>query len=179
MDNLLETIASGGHVFVANSDHLPVGKIDIVIHANGAWSYQGSRFERAKMVQLLSRYLVKNEDSYFLLAPEQRLKITVEDLPFTIQTVDRVVNDGQQKIIMHSNCGEQFELGSKHSLQLLPMLAAKELLPALHIRNGLFARVVRSAYYHLLEWAVEVDAGNGKKALAIQLENNHYILGYL
>ena len=63
---------------------LPVGRIDIVVRADGRWEYCGSPFTRQSMVQLLASHLLLRDGDYCLVAPEQLLKITVEDCPFLI-----------------------------------------------------------------------------------------------
>ena len=58
------------------------GTIDIRIAADGTWYHEGAAFERLSLVKLFSTILRKDDDGYFLVTPQERLAIVVEDVPF-------------------------------------------------------------------------------------------------
>ena len=64
--------------------HHIVEKWDLTIKADGQWYYQGSIFKRMALVKLLASVLKKEQDEYFLVTPVEKIKITVEDVPFVI-----------------------------------------------------------------------------------------------
>jgi len=186
---MLEQLFNSTHLdstAFANADSLPLGKIDITITSSGEWLYEGSKFKRRSMVKLLADKLYTQDGEYYLLAPEQRLKIRVDDLPFTVVNVDRQERNGVAVIVATTNCEEKLTLGVDHPLVLLPMAASKgengaddELLPALLVRNGLYARFSRPAYYHLVDWAKQVPPsdGDGANELALYSDGQRFVMG--
>ena len=60
------------------------GEMDLQIKANGDWFYAGTTFKRPALVKLLSSVLKKEQDEYFLVTPVEKIKITVDDVPFVL-----------------------------------------------------------------------------------------------
>jgi hypothetical protein len=183
LEQLLET-AGPTLDDLARAASLPLGKIDITIKANGDWHYQGSVFERRSIVKLLARKLYRENNEYYLIAPEQRLKIQVEDLPFVVVAVDRVEKNNMPVITATTNCGEALSLGVENPLVLLPLKHKpknNELLPAVRVRNELYARILRSAYYHLADWAEAMPLSADKSTrneLVIRSGGECFVIGY-
>ncbi|MBT8138208.1 MAG: DUF1285 domain-containing protein [Gammaproteobacteria bacterium] len=142
------------------------GRIDITIHSSGAWSYRGTPIERPEMVKLFASQLICDGGHYYLRAPEQLLRIRVEDLPFLVVQLD-IDGDGeqqrpeQQELSIVTNCGDKLCVGEAHPLVLLPKASAEfenaagasQALPAVLVRDGLYARFSRNTYYQLIERA--------------------------
>ena len=58
--------------------------IDMRIARNGDWFYKGSVISRKRMVKLFSTVLRVDDDGHtYLVTPHEKLKISVEDAPFT------------------------------------------------------------------------------------------------
>ncbi len=158
-------------------DALPQGRIAITIHADGRWSYRGSDFGRLEMVQLFAQCLILREQEYFLIAPEQLLKITVEDLPFIV--TGAVWNLKRTILTLKSNLGDCVDIGPEHPLQLAKLPGNEEqLIPCIEIRGGLRARLSRSCFYQLVDWSKEVKI-NGRTALQISSGGIEHLLGYI
>jgi len=138
---------------------LKLGKMAIRIHSDGHWSFKGSAFERPEMVALLAKSLVFFKGDYYLIAPEQLLKITVDDLPFLITRIDQSAD--KKTLVATSNLGEQVTLGANHPLVMscLPnsngfsytIEASAIEVPTVEIREGLSARFSRACFYELIE----------------------------
>jgi len=179
--------ASPDSTTFSNAASLPLGKIDITITSSGEWLYEGSKFKRRSMVKLLADKLYTLDGEYYLLAPEQRLKIRVDDLPFTVTEVDRQERNGVAVIVATTNCEENLMLGVDHPLVLLPKGASKgvsgadtDLLPALFVRNGLYARFSRPAYYHLVGWAKQEPLSASDVSayeLALYSDGERFVMG--
>ncbi|MGB5324839.1 MAG: DUF1285 domain-containing protein [Pseudomonadales bacterium] len=146
------------------------GRIDITIHRNGEWSYGGTPIARREMVALFARQLLVKDGHYYLDAPEQLLRIEVEDLPFTIVGL-QVEGEGYKQLLeVVTNCDERIAIGAEHPLVLLPMpgvadkgsmgSAKEESLPAVLVRDGLYARFSRNCYYQLASLANEIEVDN-------------------
>ena len=69
------------------------GEMDLVIRADGVWMHEGSPIGRPQLVRLLATVLRKDPDGYYLVTPVEKLKITVEDVPFRAVRVDRDGDD--------------------------------------------------------------------------------------
>lgn len=136
------------------------GEIDIVINRNGEWLYQGEPMARHAVVQLLSSILRKDEDDYFLVTPHEKLKITVEDVPFVVQMMDVETVESskrQQKIHFSTQIGDCFTLSPDHALKVV-YNDRNEPAPYVHVRAGMYARLNRSVYYQLVDLLEEPDA---------------------
>ena len=138
------------------------GEIDIVINRQGEWLYQGEPMVRHSVVQLLSSILRKDDDDYFLVTPHEKLKITVEDVPFIVQMMD-VENEPEsaagkkQRIHFSTQVGDCFTLSPEHALTVC-YNEREEPAPYVHVRAGMYARLNRSVYYELVDHLAERDA---------------------
>ncbi len=172
---------------------LKPGKIAITIHSDGSWSYKGSMFDRPSMVVLLAKSLIYIDQRYYLIAPEQLLEISVEDLPFTIVSVERGVESGSENraIILCNNLGERFELGenpSGNSEQLIELddgswglspLPGEDLeIPHVVLYRCLKARLSRSCFYQLVDWSEPIEM-EGRSAMCVFSNGVSYMLGYV
>ena len=53
------------------------GDMDLVIRENGQWVHQGRLITRQEMVDLFAALLRRDGDSYYLVSPVEKLKITI------------------------------------------------------------------------------------------------------
>lgn len=165
----LPNFAEELRALVGNDDKLPpveswhperVGEIDIVITAEGDWHYQGELMERMAVVKLLSRILVKEGDDYFLVSPQEKLRIQVDDAPFVVRMMDvEEVSGSEQSIHLSTSVGDSFTLDTDHPLSLVSKADGSS-VPYVEVRRGLQAKLSRSVYYELAEYAQESEAGH-------------------
>lgn len=133
---------------------------DIRIDRTGQWWHQGAPITRHNLVVLFARQLLRADDgTYWLQTPAEKGMITVEDLPFVIAacTIDR------DRIQMTTNCGDTLPLGTAHALRLDHVQG--EWRPAVHVRDGLWARVPRTVYYDLANHAVAAPDGRAVRGV--------------
>ena len=133
---------------------LKPGKMAIRIHSDGHWSFRGSAFERPEMVAFLAKSLAFFKGDYFLIAPEQLLKITVDDLPFLITRIDQSAD--KKTLVVTTNLGDQVTLSENHPLLMSCLPNSKGSnqdikIPTVEIRVGLAARFSRACFYELIE----------------------------
>ena len=133
------------------------GEIDMRIGRDGAWYYQGSRIERSAMVRLFSRVLRKERNEYFLVTPQEKLKIVVEDAPFVATELEVVVEEGMQFLIFTTNVGEQIIAGKRNQLFVFHDRKTGEPSPYIHVRNDLNAKLTRAVFYQLADYCAEQD----------------------
>jgi uncharacterized protein len=105
------------------------GDSEMRIAADGRWYHQGGEITRPAMVRAFSTLLRRDGDSYWLVTPQEKLSIAVEDAPL-IAVEDLVI------------------AGPDHAIEARP-------LPYLHVRDGLWAKLARPVYYELAELALD------------------------
>jgi hypothetical protein len=133
-----------------------VGEIDIVIRKDGSWLHEGGVIGREALVRLFSTILRRDPDGIYLVTPHEKLRIGVEDAPFTAVRVDR---EGEA-LRFTTNVGDEVEAGPEHGIRVA-VDAAGEPRPYVHVRGGLEALITRPVFYELVELAEERSAGEG------------------
>lgn len=132
----------------------------IRIDRSGQWWHQGAPITRHNLVILFARQLLRADDgSYWLQTPAEKGLITVEDLPFVITASE----DKDGTIVFTTNCDDRLTLGRDHALRMDEVEG--EWRPAVHVRNGMWARLSRSVYYDLAHRAVPAPDGSGLRGV--------------
>lgn len=133
------------------------GEIDIQIKRNGDWLYQGSLIQRPAMVRLFSTILRCEDDAYFLVTPQEKLRIKVDDAPFTAVSVQALTEAGRQYLVFTNNVGDKIIAGKNTPIFINYNNKNDEPSPYITVRDKLNALIVRSAYYHLVAHCIERD----------------------
>ena len=134
------------------------GDIDMVIHADGAWSYNGSPIGRPALVRLFSTVLRKDEDGRtFLVTPVEKLGITVEDAPFQAVEMSREAENGVPRLTFRTNVGDVVAVDAEHPLRF-SVAEDGAFTPYVTVRGRLEARLTRSLTFDLADF-VEEEAG--------------------
>ena len=129
------------------------GDIDIVIRTDGVWMHEGSPIGRKELVRLFSTVLRKDPDGYHLVTPVEKLKITVEDLPFRAVAMRR---EGDA-LIFTTDVGDEVRASEADPIVVETDPGTGEPAPRIHVRRDLWARIARSVFYEMVEMAQEVD----------------------
>lgn len=127
------------------------GEIDIRIRRDGVWLHEGRPIARERLVRLFSTVLRRDPDGFHLVTPAEKLRIVVDDAPFTAVRVDRV----GAALRFVTNVGDEVEAGPDHALRVAVDQATGEPAPYLHVRRGLEARLSRPVFYELAAMAQE------------------------
>jgi hypothetical protein len=77
------------------------------------------------------------------------MRITVDDVPFLVEESEWQGD----ALVLKSNVGEVFTLDAEHPLEM------RDDVPYVLVRNGLWARVVRSLFYDWVNNNVEEEGG--------------------
>lgn len=139
------------------------------IDENGNWFHNGGAINRKALAKLFADKGLKcDEDgNYWMQSPFEKYPVDVVDVPFLIVDYDEV-DDG---IDLITNMEERVELGARDSLELRVYEKEDVILPYIHVRDGLCARLNRSVYYELIEkFGVEFDSRGQKQTLG-ELKN--------
>ena len=135
------------------------GEIDIVIRRDGTWLHEGTPIGREALVRLFSTVLRRDPDGFHLVTPVEKLKITVEDAPFTAVRVDR----RGEALVFLTNVGDEVEAGSDNPIRVETNPDTGEPAPYVHVRRGLEARIARPVFYELAEMAEARETPEGRR----------------
>lgn len=131
------------------------GPIDIRIDREGGWHYRGTPIGRERLVNLFATVLRKDEDDYFLVTPVEKLRITVEDVPFIAVEMELEAPGPNQTLVLRTNVGDVVRAGPEHPLRFTADPERGDLKPYVRVRGGLDARLSRPLLYQLVDLASE------------------------
>ncbi len=114
------------------------GDIDMHIAHDGTWIYNGTPILRPAMVRLFAGILRREADDYFLVTPVEKVRITVEDVPFI--AVELTPADGN--LVFRTNVDDRITADAGHALRFEN--DDKGFKPYIHVRSGLDARLSRT-----------------------------------
>lgn len=138
------------------------GEIDIVIRPDGSWTHEGAVISRAALVRLFSTILRKDEDGYWLVTPVEKMRIKVEDAPFTAVAVEAARDaEGQAVLRFTTNVGDVTVAGPDNPIRVETDPGTGEPRPYVHVRRGLEALILRPVFYELADMAQMRDGVAG------------------
>lgn len=138
------------------------GDMDMVIRKDGSWWHEGTRITRAPLVKLFSRVLRKDEDGEtYLVTPVEQIRITVDCAHFLAVRVDIERTGESQRLFFTTNMDEVIEVGAAHPIMVETDTETLEPTPLVRVRGRLDALIIRSVFYELVEYAVDVDGQLG------------------
>lgn len=153
------------------------GEIDIVIQYDGSWLHEGSPIERLQLVKLFSSILKREDNNYFLVTPVEKWQIRLEDLPFFIPAITTSEKNGSSVIQAITNTEDVIAISKDNPLQV-KLDESGQPRPQVLVRDGLWARLSRTAFYQLVELGAEEETENGKE-LMIYSSGTGFSLGAL
>ena len=133
------------------------GEIDILINAKGEWYHEGGYFKRQDLARMFASILRKDGEDYFLVTPAEKLKIQVEDVPFSVV----LMNEKEGVLSFITSLGDEVAMSADHPLEFResPSDGGAEFIPYVMIRNNLWAKLNQSTYYELINLAQETAKG--------------------
>lgn len=128
------------------------GDSEMRIAADGRWFHQGGKIARPAMRRAFSTLLrIEPDGSYWLVTPQEKLSIEVEDVPFI--AVEMQLRE--TSIAFRLNSDDLVIAGPDHRVESRAYEGTP--VPYLHVRAGLWARCARPVYYELAEHALKTD----------------------
>jgi len=128
--------------------------IDMRIARNGDWFYNGSVISRKRMVKLFSSVLRVDDDGYtYLVTPAEKLRITVEDAPFTAVLLHKEGDGEKQGLVLTTNTGDKVLAGKRNPIVVEYTRPDDEPSPYILVRDRLRALISRSVFFELAEMA--------------------------
>lgn len=137
------------------------GDIDITITRRGDWIHEGDPITREKLVTLFASILKREGEDYFLVTPVEKWRLRVEDVPFTVSSVNVVRESGQQALLFSTSTGDRVVAGREHPIRVCIDKRSLGPAPYLLVRGGMEGRMTRSVFYRLAEIAEQVNTKYG------------------
>ncbi|CCK76070.1 MAG: DUF1285 domain-containing protein [Oleispira antarctica] len=143
---------------VENWDPKVESDIDIVIDSQGRWFHEGGHFDRQDLARMFASILRKEGQSYFLVTPAEKLKITVEDVPFSIVLMKAEVIGDQQQLTFITSLGDEVAASTENKIEFRANEAGDQ-IPYIEVRNNLWGKLNQSTYYELMDLVEERPEG--------------------
>jgi uncharacterized protein len=124
------------------------GDSEMRIALDGRWFHQNGEIKRAVMVRAFSSLLRREGDSYWLVTPQEKLSIQVEDVPFIAVELRSEGTGKDRQLALRLNTDDLVVVGEDHAIEM------RGNVPYLHVRGGLWAKLTRPVYYELAELAL-------------------------
>lgn len=125
------------------------GDSEMRIATDGKWFHQGGEITRPAMIRAFSSLLRRDADgSHWLVTPQQKLSIEVDDAPFVAVEMQSEGKGETRSLAFRLNSDDLVVAGPDHAIEL------RGGLPYVHVRGGLWAKLARPAYYELAEIAL-------------------------
>lgn len=154
-----------------------VGDMDITIAADGRWIHQGRVIQRQRLVKLFAGILRREKDGeYYLVTPEEKWRVQVEDLPFVAVDVQSAAAQPAPILRFRTNLGEIVAADAEHPIET-PLDDGRP-RPRIGMGRGLAARINRNVFYWLVEMGRRVE-GRGGQRLVVDSGAASFDLGAL
>jgi len=128
-----------------------LGDIDIRITRQGVWFHEGDEIKRQPLVKLFSSILKRENDDYFLVTPEEKWRIQVEDAPFFITELSIESKGNVQALVFGSTTDDQIIADADHPVRVAVDAVSGEPSPYILLRGGMEGLMSRSVYYQLAD----------------------------
>jgi len=130
------------------------GDLDMRIASDGTWFYLGTPIGRPALVRLFSTILKVEDGKHFLVTPVEKVGITVDDAPFLAVEMLREQDSRGPVLRFRTNVDDWVECDAEHRLRF-ETADDGGLMPYLHVRADLWAKVTRALYYDLVDMGEE------------------------
>jgi len=151
------------------------GHSEMRIAADGTWYHQDGEIRRPAMVRAFSSLLRREgKDDYWLVTPQQKLWIKVEDAPFIATEMTHEGSRETQRLAFRVNSDDVLVCGPEHALTIENRGAGP--MPYLHVRDDLWAKLARPVFYELTEIALANAAETGDDEPAVWSDGMRFSL---
>jgi hypothetical protein len=130
------------------------GDLDMRIAGDGTWFYLGTPIGRPALVRLFSTILKREGDKHFLVTPVEKVGIVVDDAPFTAVEMVKDTDASGRLLRFRTNVDDWVPCDAAHRLRF-EIAPDGGLMPYLHVRADLWAKVSRALYYDLVDMGEE------------------------
>ena len=134
------------------------GGIDIRIARDGSWHHEGAPIHRKALYCLFASVLRRDDDDeYYLVTPDEKLRIQVDDAPFQAVLLDVRGSGRRQELVFTTNCDDRVVCDAQHPLRVTIDPDSGEPSPYVLVRDRLEALIARPVFYQLVDLAEARD----------------------
>ena len=136
-----------------------IGESEMRIARDGSWFYRESPIRRPALVKLFSQLLRREGEEYYLVTPQEKLRIDVEDAPFVAVDLEVENEEGRQALRFVTQVGDEVVADSDHPIKIEPGKIEPGKIepgkigpgprPYILVRDRLWALIGRPAYYRM------------------------------
>lgn len=126
-----------------------IGDSDMRIASDGTWFHQGGEIARPAMIRAFSSLLRRDVDGqYWLVTPQQKLSIIVDDAPFIAVELQSEGEGPERSLAFRLNSDDLVFADANHPIEMRADLLY------LHVRGEMWAKLARPVYYELANLAL-------------------------
>jgi uncharacterized protein len=130
------------------------GDLDMRIARDGTWFYLGTPIGRPALVRLFSTIMKREDGKHFLVTPVEKVGIRVDDAPFLAVEMRNEQDERGRLLRFRTNVDDWVSCDLTHPLRF-EVATDGGLMPYLHVRADLWAKVTRALYYDLVDMGEE------------------------
>jgi uncharacterized protein len=130
------------------------GDLDMRIARDGTWFYLGTPIGRPALVRLFSTIMKREDGKHFLVTPVEKVGIRVDDAPFLAVEMRNEQDERGRLLRFRTNVDDWVCCDLTHPLRF-EVATDGGLMPYLHVRADLWAKVTRALYYDLVDMGEE------------------------
>jgi hypothetical protein len=149
LSDIAELVAARKLPPVGSWEPATTGDSDMRIASDGKWFHQGGEITRPAMVRAFSSLLRRDADGrYWLVTPQQKLSIIVEDAPFIAVELQSEGEGSERSLAFRLNSDDLIFADTEHIIEMRGGLLY------VHVRGGMWAKLARPVYYELANLAL-------------------------
>ncbi len=137
------------------------GDIDMEIRRDGTWFYEGTPIGRPGLVKLFASILIREDDSYFLVTPVEKVGIRVHDAPFVAVDFEASGEGADQRLTFTTNLDDITVASADVPLRFVRDDTTGEPSPYVRVRRNLEALIDRKSFYRLVDLGVHHEGWFG------------------
>ena len=85
--------------------------MDLVIRKDGVWVHEGSPIRRKELINLFASILcIKDDGHYYLISPQEKIKVKVDQYPFLVTEMKVIGNNRKQTIFLRQTLEKNSKL---------------------------------------------------------------------
>jgi hypothetical protein len=132
-----------------------IGDSEMRIASDGKWFHQGGEIKRPAMVRAFSSLLRRDADGqYWLVTPQQKLSIMVDDVPFIAVELQSEGEGPERSLAFRLNSDDLIFADADHAIEM------RDGMLYVHVRGGMLAKLARPVYYELANLALAENPEN-------------------
>jgi hypothetical protein len=122
---------------------------EFFIDREGEWFYNNSPIKNYRLTKLFSTVLRKDDDSYYLVTPHEKVSLKTAIAPYVITDF----NFNNESLELITNFEYSFVVNEINTIKLINF--EDTLIPIVHVRDNIEGFFNRSTYYNLINFALE------------------------